>query len=254
MEENKSKKVNLSTIFLILALIVIIVMAVYIYMEKSKTNEEISTLETNATGMQNTIDELQGKIDSISNTIGINAEDTINTTTDNQTSEAETNEEKSDFAVLELSPIGGMAVLYKGEVYVNVYDSTPNIDGVYGDGKYQTLVKTREAYKEYNFDSFTINNNTTKWAKLNISKVKAIYNNEYGQDLFTSNPKYGIIMLNEDNTVSYISIEDLIEGKTDTEKLNVSNISNVENVDDNGYTTYLVDANGTKNNVNNYIK
>ena len=123
-----------------------------------------------------------------------------------------------------------------------------------GDEKYQTLVKTRESYSEYQFGSLTIDNNNKKWLKLNVSNVKAIYNNEYGQDLFTANPKYGIIMLNEDNTVSYISIEDLIDGKTGTEKLDVSNIYNVENVNDNGYTTYLIDANGNKNNVNNYIK
>ena len=253
MEENKNKKNNLSIIFLILALIVIVAMAVYIYIEKGNTKEEISTLETNASSMQSTIDELQGKIDSISNTIGADEKSSTDAT-ESEAKEVETNKEKANFSVLELSPIGGIAVLYQGEVYVNVYDSTPNIDGVYGDGKYQTLVKNRDSYQEYSFDSLTVNNNTTKWAKLNISNVKAIYNNEYGQDLFTANPKYGIIMLNEDNTVSYISIEDLIDGKTGTEKLDVSNIYNVENVNDNGYTTYLIDANGNKNNVNNYIK
>ena len=165
-----------------------------------------------------------------------------------------TNETKTNLAVLELSPIGGTAVLYNGEVYVNVYDSTPNIDNIYGEGKFQTLRKTREAYAEYEFDSLTINNNDKKWSKLNISNVKAIYNNEYGQATSSTNPKYGIIMLNEDKTVSYISISSLIEGKVETTKLNANDITSVETEDNMGYTTYLVDANGNKKDVNDYIK
>ena len=123
-----------------------------------------------------------------------------------------------------------------------------------GDEKYQTLVKTRESYSEYQFGSLTVNNNSNKWLKLNVSNVKAIYNNEYGQDISSTNPKYGIIMLNEDNTVSYISISDLIEGKTETIKLDANNITDVVSEDNNGYTTYFVDNNGNKEDVNNYIK
>lgn len=42
-------------------------MAFYIYTEKTNSNKEIANLEVNAANMQDTIDELQGKIDSISN-------------------------------------------------------------------------------------------------------------------------------------------------------------------------------------------
>lgn len=69
MEEKKSIKISLSTLFLILALIVIIVMAYYIYVEKTNTNNEIYTLEANETVMKNTIDSLQQKIDNVSNAI-----------------------------------------------------------------------------------------------------------------------------------------------------------------------------------------
>ena len=165
-----------------------------------------------------------------------------------------TNETKTNFAVLELSPIGGTAVLYNGEVYVNVYDASPNIIEVYGEEKYKTFIKTRESYLKYDFGSLTINNNSTKWLKLDISNVKAIYNNDYGQAKSSVNPKYGIIMLNEDNTVSYISTSSLLEGKVETTKLNVNNITNIYSEDNMGFTTYLVDANGNKKDVNNYIK
>ena len=196
--------------------------------------------------MENTINNLQGKIDNMSNTT--ESEEETNNTTNTATVE------ENNFAVLELSPVGGVAVLYNGEVYVRVDDSTVNIDYIYGDGKYQTLVKTRESYSEYQFDSLIVNNNNTKWLKLNISNVKAIYNNNYGQDISSENPKYGIIMLNEDNTVSYISISDLIEGKIETVKLDVNNIINVVTEDNNGYITYLIDNNGNRMNANNYIK
>ena len=69
MEEKKSLKISLSTFFLFIAIIVIILMACYIYKEKTNSNKEIADLEANSVNMQNTIDDLQGKIDSISNTI-----------------------------------------------------------------------------------------------------------------------------------------------------------------------------------------
>ena len=63
----EKKKANLSTIFLIIAIAIIAVMACYIYMEKKNLSEEVATLNTNATNMQSTIRELQGKINTISN-------------------------------------------------------------------------------------------------------------------------------------------------------------------------------------------
>ena len=164
------------------------------------------------------------------------------------------------YQVLELSPIGGYAVLYNGEIYVNIYDSTLNIDNVYGEGKYQTLVKTADNYKEYDFDELvfkskhtTYTDSSSKWLKLNVSDVASIYNNEYGQALSSENPKYGIIMINKDNTVSYIAVSDLIDGNTDVVKLNVSDITDVVTEDNNGYSTYLINRDGTKTDVNSYI-
>ena len=67
MEEKNGIRVSLSTVLFIFALIVIIAMAYYIYVEKTNTDKEISTLETNAISMQKTIDELQQKIDTTTN-------------------------------------------------------------------------------------------------------------------------------------------------------------------------------------------
>ncbi len=77
----KEIKVSLSTVFLIFTLIVIIVMIYYIYVEKTNADKEIFALETNATEMQNTIKELQEKIDRNSN-ISISKEDNTEQTSE----------------------------------------------------------------------------------------------------------------------------------------------------------------------------
>lgn len=162
------------------------------------------------------------------------------------------------YQVLELSPMSGHAVLYNGEVYVNIYDSTSKINTVYGNDKFQTLIKTRENYKDYDFGNLKVVTSSTldsssKWLKLDISKVDSIYNNNYGQSITPNNPKYGILMINEDKTVSYISIGDLILGNIQPTKLETSNISSIVTEDNGGYTTYLISSDGSKTDVNTLI-
>lgn len=177
-----------------------------------------------------------------------------------QTNAEKTTQVESNYEVLELSPISGHAVLYNKEVYVNVYDSTANIDAVYGNGKFQTLIKTRNSYETYDFGKLKVStryvnvSGSPRWLKLNSKNIKAIYNNEYGQALSPTNPKYGIIMVDENNEASYISIKSLIDGESTTTKLDIKNVSNVVTEMNNGATTYFVDINGVKTNVNDYIK
>lgn len=180
-----------------------------------------------------------------------------NNTEVNDSIEKETNTKADSYQVLELAPIGGTAVMYNGEVYVNVYDSTPKIDSAYGDGNFQTLMATRNNYQEYSFGNLIVTVEEigiTKWLKLNVSNVKLIHNNNYGQALSSNNPKYGIVMVNSDNSVSYIGIGDLINGNTNTTKLDVIDVSNVVTENMGGYTTYLVKNDGTKIDVNTLIK
>lgn len=185
-----------------------------------------------------------------------NTTETCNTNENN----VNTNTNNDNYKVLELSPIGGIAVVYNNEVYVNIYDSTKKIDEVYGDGKYQTLLSSREKYQEYKLGNLEVetgyvsDDNNTKWLKIDATGVKSIYNNQYGQDVSSVDSKYGIILLNNDSTVSYISIEDLIEGKTSSTSLNVSDISSIVTENNDGLTTYLISSNGTKTDVNTLIK
>lgn len=69
---SEKKSVSLSTFLLFFSILVIIVMACYIYIEKTNANKKIANLEANVTDMQNTICELRGKINTLSNTIYAN--------------------------------------------------------------------------------------------------------------------------------------------------------------------------------------
>ena len=65
----ENKKVNFSIVFLTIAIIVILLMGVFIYMQKVESDKKITKLENNASELQETINNLQGKLDSISDTI-----------------------------------------------------------------------------------------------------------------------------------------------------------------------------------------
>ena len=72
MEENKVTKISLSTFFLILAIIVIIVMGIFIYKLNNDKTEKIqksTELQSQVNNLNGTVSDLQGKINSISQTI-----------------------------------------------------------------------------------------------------------------------------------------------------------------------------------------
>jgi len=68
----ENKKGSLSTVFLVIAIILILAMGALLYMQKTEADRQIAELENNASEMQEIINNLQGKIDSISNTINNN--------------------------------------------------------------------------------------------------------------------------------------------------------------------------------------
>lgn len=78
MSEKAPMKISLSTFFLVIAILIIIVMGIYLYIEKTNSIKTITELENNNADMETTINNLQSKIDSITNTI---SSDTSNTTT-----------------------------------------------------------------------------------------------------------------------------------------------------------------------------
>lgn len=80
----ENKRCSLLTIFLVITIILIIVMGVLMYMQKTKSDRQINELEDNVIRMQETINNLQGKIDTISKATNLN-----NTSKEDNTQENE---------------------------------------------------------------------------------------------------------------------------------------------------------------------
>ena len=80
----ENKKGNVSTVFLVIAIILIVVMGAFMYMQKTKSDKQIAELENNAGKLQETINDLQGKIDTISNTINSNKDVDSNSAEDDK--------------------------------------------------------------------------------------------------------------------------------------------------------------------------
>lgn len=92
MEEKKVTKINLSTFILILALIVIVVMAIFIYKfytEKVDATEKSTELQGQISNLNETISNLQGKLDEISSTINSNTTNSDDNSSSNKTSSSQ---------------------------------------------------------------------------------------------------------------------------------------------------------------------
>ena len=165
---------------------------------------------------------------------------------------------KKDYIqLLRLSPIDGFAVLNNGEVYVNIYDTSTVVDDIFGEGKSQDLIKTREKYVNYSFsnDYVDIDLLKNRWMKLNVKNIKKIFNHSVGQTYSSSSAsKYGIIMLTNDNKIKFAKIEDLIYGISNIKDLPVDNVKDVVSEDHDGMITYLILNNGEKINVRTLIE
>ncbi len=189
-------------------------------------------------------------------TFVITNDDTTPSNKTNQDSQEESiNEEESNtpVGITEFYP-NSIAVLVDGEVYVNVYGSTLDIDNLYGTDTYQTLINTRNTYQTVNFPLLNYKDETNQsftGMKLNTSNVKEIYAFASGQ---TFNNNYGLILLNEDGTVSIISLYSLITGNQNVTTIeSLANITSISSSNDNGYTTYATDEQGMLYNMNDYI-
>ncbi len=179
----------------------------------------------------------------------------------NEVSEDTQKEEESDIEEEEQTPISvvdfffdSVAIVKDGEVYVNVYGTTSQIDDLFGAGTFQTLVATRGTYQEYTFDHFEYSfydNSTFNGMKLNASNVDKVYSFAYGQVIENN---YGLILLNKDKTLSMISLYSLITGKADVTP--ISGLSNIESViteSTSSMNTYAITQTGEKINLADYI-
>ncbi|MBR3697683.1 MAG: hypothetical protein IKM97_05455 [Clostridia bacterium] len=94
MEEKNVTKISLSTFFLILAIIAIVVMGIFIYKinnDKTLEIQKSTELQAQVNSLNGTVSDLQGKINSISETISSNNSSENNVKTNNETSNVATN-------------------------------------------------------------------------------------------------------------------------------------------------------------------
>lgn len=145
MEEKKVTKISLSTFFLILSLIVIIVMGIFMYKfysEKTEATKKSAELQTQVNSLNEKVSNLQGKINSIS--------ETSNTTTNN----AEENEKLYD-------DNKKISIICPKE-WKFVY---PDVDG--GELHIETIDSTINKYVGINIASHENWNNETLYEHLN---------------------------------------------------------------------------------------
>ena len=69
----ENKKGNVSKVFLVIAIILIVAMGAVMYVQKTEADRQIAELENSASKLQETINDLQGKIDGISNIVNDNS-------------------------------------------------------------------------------------------------------------------------------------------------------------------------------------
>lgn len=145
MEKKKVTKISLSTFFLILALIVIVIMAIFIYQfynEKIEANEKSAELQIQVGNLNATINDLQGKINNISDTINPNNSIENTTTTNNKSTLFTDNQVKTALSnYLELRAHANCDMLLenlkeKGKLN---YDSSK--DTILNDGTVITSIK-----------------------------------------------------------------------------------------------------------------
>ena len=73
----EKKKCSLSIVFLVIVIILIVVIGALLYIQKTETDRQIAELESNASKLQETINDLQGKIDGVSNIVNDNSNSNV---------------------------------------------------------------------------------------------------------------------------------------------------------------------------------
>lgn len=148
MEANNVKKISLSTFFLVLAIIVLIAMAIFVLKlskDKSAEIQKSDELQSKVTSLNETVSDLQGKLDSISNTI--NTPSTSSSTTNNTTSTSSntTNNKNSNTTNEQnINIIGKWNTCKAGNVKTG--EGTDNMTDIFGSSyiKYGSYLELKE--------------------------------------------------------------------------------------------------------------
>ncbi len=142
------------------------------------------------------------------------------------------------------------AIATEDAIYIDVTLGKENLEYIYGEGTYDTLFKTKEKYTKYVHETY----GEISGLKVEVPDIKGICGNRYGQDYSSDFPKYGIFVIHNDKTVSYISTESVIEGNPVVEKLDINNVVDIMYIDMNGQSTHFLLDDGNLVDVREYFK
>ena len=147
----ENKKGSLSTVFLVIAIILIGVMGVFMYMQKTEADRQIAELENNASKMQETINDLQGKIDGVSNIVN-----------DNSNSNTQTEENIILYKGMEIAKTTGTQTVSDMEIKAEANKKYNTTYHNYEKGKYEGT--TKGSFGDETFEGFSVVNNVKKIA------------------------------------------------------------------------------------------
>ena len=231
MEEKKQIKVSLLTALLVVAIIVIIVKGALLYMQKTEEDRKIAELKNNASQMKDTISNLQGKIDTISNTI--NSEE--------ETKEESVQTKLGDNRVLQnlhfrfvdvIGGVNGNVVISKdGNAYVNFYETKNDYDDV----AKASFTNLQKQYQDYKIDGYFEavaepgESQAFNGIKLPVTDVVAAYEGYSGNGGVDG---WYLYFIKNDGTISGFSIGNTFAQNNGNIKFenNINNLTNVSSI------------------------
>ena len=179
MEEKKVIKISLSTFFLILAIIVILVLGIFLfklYNEKTEEIKKSSELQTQVNSLNGTVSDLQGKINTISETVNSNTitENNSSTTTTNTNddmlfNDAQVKTALSNYLELKSHADCGSPLDYLAEKGNLNYDASKN---TFNNGEITTTVKFSD-YKNAMLNYVSESEFEKNWASVEFLKVNS---------------------------------------------------------------------------------
>ena len=246
MEEKNVTKISLTTFLLILAVIAIVIMGVFIFKLNNDKNAEIqksAELQNQVNSLNGTVSDLQGKMNTISETI--NSSNTTENTTNSESSENidKTNETNQILEEANVTEYVNKTGLVGKTTYEIENAATNHIDGfdvILENSRVYFQLKDKEQIKNYSFKDYTINRVENKKEEITgfNGKVKKVYFYEVGQDVMPDS--VAILFLMEDGSIEYISYADALQTNNLSSRGKINGIYNISEI-------YTASARGWEN-------
>ena len=232
MEEKKVTKISLSTFFLILAIIAIIIMGFFIYKINNDKNAEIkksTELQSQVNDLNGTVSNLQGKIDSISETINPNSSSkTENLKNSNETSSKNETLEEANIT----NKVNKTGLI--GETTYEIEDPAikhlEGFDVILENSKVYFQLTDKEKIKNYSITDSNINRVENKKEEITgfNGKVKKVYFYQVGQAVTPDS--LAILFLMENGKIEYISYVDALQTTNLSSRGEIAGIYNISEI------------------------